>query len=344
MVQKKFIYACFTGIILCSYLPAHASHQDPDSLYQVAMENYNNLEFVWSLEAFRQALVGYQQHGDLVMQAKTNARIAFNLRKLGKKDQATKYFEQSRNLFDSLGSTDKLYGFVLCKSGLHEQSNKVLSYHQSHSDALNWMALNYRLMGKPDSAMLYYQKAAKLSDRNPHWPYILIGNIHAEMEAYDSAIAYYNHAKTLIPDTFQVMKYRVATDLGEAYLGKGQYQKAIDYFLETPLPEKARTIEVATRNYELLDQASQQLKIQKIEQNITYLKLLGILFALLLVLFLVKQRKINNEVTAKLNDIYTKYLDQVLKRAIKDIDDHKANDAKKDIDLARELTKKLREN
>ena len=324
---------CFQDLI--------AAYYPPDSLYDVGMNNYHQREYLWSLEAFRLAVPGFTDQNNIEMLAKTNARIGFILGKLGQKEGANQYYEKSRHLFESIDSNDLLYAIVVGLLGMHEESNRMLMNIPTSATALNWIGLNLRSMGELDSAIYYHQQAL-MGNSNHVWPHILIGNIFTEKGEFELALQSYNTALETAPENKEVMIYNIRTEMGNANLLKGDYQAAIENLLATGLPPRASNLEIAQRNYNLLEEAYEKMRIARVERNLEYMKMIGLLVIFGVVGFLIRQQRINSNVSGKLNKMYTKYLDTVLLRAIQDIDAHKPNEARKDIDLARDLTRKIK--
>ena len=175
-----------------------AKYYEPDSLYQVGMENYQQREYLWALEAFRLAVPGYTDHANQEMLAKTNAHIGFILEKLGQKELASQYYEQSRQLFENTDSGEVLHAIVVGLLGMHEESNKMLLKFPNSASALNWIGLNLRSMGELDSAIYYHQQAL-VDNFQRVWPHILIGNIYTEKGEYDQALQSYKTALSITP-------------------------------------------------------------------------------------------------------------------------------------------------
>lgn len=312
-----------------------------DSLYQVGIDHYGEREYLSALEAFRLAEPGYIEQGDQAMLAKTYARIGFILEKLGQEDNARKYYLQSKELFTATDSEDMLHAIVVGSLGLHEQSNQMLMKHTGSPTALNWIGLNLKSLGELDSA-IYYHRRVLAEDSNRIWPYILIGNALTEKGEYGQALSQYQIALGLTPPDREVIQYSITTEIGNVNMLMGNYQAAIDNLLFTGLPPEASNLGVAQRNHDLLERAYEQLTKSKSKHNVEYLKMISIATAFILAWFFLRQQSINSKVTLRLNKMYTIYLDAILRRAIQDIDAKKPGDAKKDINMARDLTRKIK--
>jgi tetratricopeptide (TPR) repeat protein len=305
------------------------------------MAHYHQRDYLGALEAFRLAIPGFGDDNNLDMLARTNAQVGFILEKLGQKESAHLYYAKARQLFESINSTDKLHGIVMGLLGMHQESNRILLKFPQSPTALNWIGLNLRSMGFLDSA-IYYHRQVLIDDSLKVWPHVLIGNTLTEKGEYHQAIQCYETALRLAPENREVLRYNIKTEMGNVNLLMGDYQAAIDHLLATGLSPGASNLEIAQRNHDLLAKAYQGLRLSKMEQNLEYLKMAGLLLIFTVAWFLVRQQRINSKISLRLNKMYTQYLDAVLRRAIQDIDTKRPGDAKKDIELARNLTKKIK--
>ena len=333
-----------TAFLIGTFLQSIANDQS-DSLFQVGMDNYNQREYLWALGAFRLSVPGFKHNGDREKLAKTYAYMGFIMEKLGSDEMANRYFDYAIEHFDFLNSQDMLHAIVLGMSGMYEQSNQMLQQHLDKPSALNWLGQNMRSLGNLDSALYYYKRAQAGADEEPRvWPYILIGDVLTDQGKYTEAIENYSAALSMVGDSNLVVRYTINTAMGNAYLLQEEYQKSVDFLLATRLPPRASSLEVAKRNNELLQKAYTELNMKGMETNINLLKMAGLMVVMFLVWFFLRQRKINNNVTGKLGRMYAKYLDLILERAMVDLDQQRPADAKEDIALAREVTRKIKEN
>jgi len=277
---------------------------NPDSLYFEGERQFEERKYILSIEAFKEAVRGFQDVGDVEKQAKSVAYIGSNYLRLGMRDEANDKFQTSVRLFDSINSNDCFhYGRALSMSGMYDRSNSVFRKCLDNIKTLDWMGRNYRLQGNLDSALYYHNRALAL-DPKKNWAHQSIGKIYFSMGKYDRAMASFNKSLELA-GADSVLAYYIKTNISEVYMAKGDYENAIKSLLYIKVPPMGGNAGVINNNNKLLAEAYSMVRLQNIEKDVDAInsKLIwGLLLILALSVFVgmfyYNQRLVNKEKVA----------------------------------------------
>ena len=240
---------------------------NPDSLYLEGERRFEERKYIWSMEAFKEAVRGFQDVGDVDMLAKSVAYIGSNYLRLGMKDEADEKFQSSVRLFDSINSSDCFnYGRALSMNGMYVRSNSVFRKCLDNVKTLDWMGRNYRMSGNLDSALVYHRKALVLDPRKG-WAHQSIGKIYREKKEYDKAMDHFNISLDLAASD-SVLAYYIKANIAEVYMAKGDYENAIKCLLDIKVQPMGGNAGVINNNNKLLKEAYRMVRLKHIEKDV----------------------------------------------------------------------------
>ncbi len=214
--------------------------------------------------------------------------------------------DQARVYYDSLTAMLKLP-----RSGIAEFNNRIyidLSFSQYYLD-----------LDKPDSALLYVGRAARLGEK---WADeqsaasidFMKGKIYYHLKDYEKALPFFTSAEEVIQATDPILNVQILQGLARSYAASGDYRKAFEYYekyapLRDTLYKEAAEKSIAEAEAQYQNKEKQQqidIKNLQIEEGrkekiwlASGLSMLAVSLCLLAVIY--RNKKKNAEILDKKN-------------------------------------------
>jgi tetratricopeptide (TPR) repeat protein len=228
-----------------------------DVYHQIGYMLHRKGEFPEALDELKNALIFYEQNGNITCIAEVYNDMGLIYKSWGKYEQALECFLTAMPLFEKVNFTG---GSAMVANNIgqiyyyRENYSKAIEYFKNYlkinqisntyravAGALNNIASAYMEMGDFDLSLEFYLKALSLYDSLEVKLGVAIindniGSLYAKKEKYSDALVYHFNALNLFKEFNSKPRISyVKKNIGYAYYKQKQYSEALDYFMDTKL-------------------------------------------------------------------------------------------------------------